>query len=47
MLEQGVYLGSSQFEAAFMSLAHSKEDIAATVAASAAAFAKVADYYKK
>jgi len=47
MLEQGVYLAPSQFEAAFMSSAHSEQDIAATVAASAAAFAKVAECYKK
>jgi glutamate-1-semialdehyde 2,1-aminomutase len=47
MLEQGVYLAPSQFEAAFMSSAHSEQDIAATVAASAAAFGKVAEYYKQ
>ena len=46
MLEQGVYLGPSQFEAAFMSAAHSEEDIAATIKASAYAFGKVAAYYK-
>ncbi len=46
MLAQGVYLAPSQFEAAFMSSAHSDDDIAATIAASAAAFAKVADYLK-
>jgi len=46
MLEQGVYLAPSQFEAGFMSAAHSDEDIAATVAASAYAFGKVAEYYK-
>lgn len=46
MLAQGVYLAPSQFEAAFMSAAHSDEDVTATVAASAAAFAKVADYLK-
>lgn len=46
MLEQGIYLAPSQFEAGFMSAAHSDEDIAATIAASARAFAKVADYYK-
>lgn len=42
MLEQGVYLPPSQFETAFVSLAHSDEDIAAAVAAGAAAFAAVA-----
>ncbi|MDT8902977.1 glutamate-1-semialdehyde 2,1-aminomutase [Anaeroselena agilis] len=46
MLAQGVYLAPSQFEAAFMSSAHSDDDIAVTIAASAAAFAKVADYLK-
>ncbi|WP_207858177.1 glutamate-1-semialdehyde 2,1-aminomutase [Lucifera butyrica] len=43
MLEQGIYLAPSQFEAAFMSAVHSDDDIAATVAASASAFARVAD----
>jgi len=33
MLEEGIYLAPSQFEAAFVSLAHSDEDIAATVVA--------------
>ncbi|EAX48367.1 glutamate-1-semialdehyde-2,1-aminomutase [Thermosinus carboxydivorans Nor1] len=46
MLEQGVYLAPSQFEAAFMSAAHSDDDIAATIGASARAFAKVEEYYK-
>ena len=41
MLEQGVYLAPSQFEAAFMSAAHSDADIAATVAASGLAFEAV------
>ena len=35
MLERGVYLAPSQFEAAFLSAAHSDEDIAKTLAASA------------
>lgn len=43
MLEQGIYLAPSQFETGFMSAAHSEEDIAATIAASANAFAKVAE----
>ena len=47
MLEQGVYLAPSQFEASFMSAAHSDEDIAATVAASAYAFGKVREYLNK
>lgn len=45
MLEQGIYLAPSQFEAAFMSAAHSDDDITSTVAAAAGAFAKVAEYY--
>lgn len=42
MLEHGVYLAPSQFEAGFISLAHSDEDIARTVEAARAAFAEVA-----
>lgn len=38
MLEQGVYLAPSQFEAAFVCLAHSREQIERTVEASRAAF---------
>ena len=38
MLDAGVYLPPSQFEAAFVSLAHSEEDVEATVEASRAAF---------
>ncbi|MFQ5341501.1 MAG: glutamate-1-semialdehyde 2,1-aminomutase [Anaerolineae bacterium] len=38
MLERGVYLAPSQFEAGFLSLAHAEADIDATVAATAAAF---------
>ncbi|KJR40279.1 glutamate-1-semialdehyde-2,1-aminomutase [Candidatus Magnetoovum chiemensis] len=34
MLKEGVYLAPSQFEAGFMSLAHSEEDIERTIAAS-------------
>jgi glutamate-1-semialdehyde 2,1-aminomutase len=33
MLERGIYLAPSQFEAAFVSLAHSDDDIARTVKA--------------
>jgi glutamate-1-semialdehyde 2,1-aminomutase len=33
MLERGIYLPPSQFEAAFISLAHSKADIEQTIAA--------------
>lgn len=38
MLDQGVYLAPSQFEAAFISLAHSEEDIERTVEAAFNAF---------
>jgi glutamate-1-semialdehyde 2,1-aminomutase len=33
MLEQGIYLPPSQFEAAFISAAHTNEDIDRTIAA--------------
>lgn len=39
MLDRGVYLAPASFEAGFMSSAHTDEDIAATVAAAADAFA--------
>jgi len=39
MLERGIYLAPSQFEAAFLSTAHSEEDIRRTVAAARAFFA--------
>jgi glutamate-1-semialdehyde 2,1-aminomutase len=39
MLEQGIWLPPSQFEAAFLSYAHSNADIEATIAAARAAFA--------
>ena len=39
MLENGVYLAPSQFEAGFLSLAHSDEDIERTIEAAEAAFA--------
>ena len=38
MLERGVYLAPSQFEAAFVSAAHSEEDVARTVTAAREAF---------
>lgn len=41
MLEQGVYLAPAPFEAGFMSSAHSDENIADTVAAASAAFARL------
>jgi glutamate-1-semialdehyde 2,1-aminomutase len=40
MLERGVYLAPSQFEAGFASLAHADADIDATLAAAASAFAE-------
>ena len=39
MLERGIYLPPSQFEAMFVSAAHTDEDIARTVAAAKASFA--------
>jgi glutamate-1-semialdehyde 2,1-aminomutase len=41
MLEQGVYLAPSQFEAAFLSTAHSTSDIDYTIKAAATAFKKL------
>jgi len=43
LLEQGVYIAPSQFEAGFLSLAHSDADIARTVAAAQVAMRKVAE----
>jgi glutamate-1-semialdehyde 2,1-aminomutase len=45
MLERGVYLAPSQFEAGFVSLAHTEEDVERTVAAAREAFAAVAAGY--
>jgi glutamate-1-semialdehyde 2,1-aminomutase len=42
MLEEGVYLAPSPFEAGFVSLAHKKKDIASTLEAADRALAKVA-----
>jgi glutamate-1-semialdehyde 2,1-aminomutase len=39
MLERGVYLAPSQFEAAFVSAAHTDEDIEKTIAAAGQALA--------
>jgi glutamate-1-semialdehyde 2,1-aminomutase len=39
MLERGIYLAPSQFEAAFLSAAHTDEDIARTLAAAEESFA--------
>ncbi|MDE0925962.1 MAG: glutamate-1-semialdehyde 2,1-aminomutase [Methylophilaceae bacterium] len=41
MLESGIYLGPSAFEAGFVSAAHTKEDIVATIAAAEKAFQKI------
>jgi glutamate-1-semialdehyde 2,1-aminomutase len=41
MLEQGVWLPPSQFEAAFLSTAHGEEEVAATIAAAHESFRKV------
>jgi glutamate-1-semialdehyde 2,1-aminomutase len=41
MLSQGIYLAPSQFEAAFISTAHTPADIAKTVKAARAAFSKL------
>ncbi|WP_108127376.1 glutamate-1-semialdehyde 2,1-aminomutase [Saccharospirillum mangrovi] len=41
MLEQGIYLAPSSFEAGFMSLAHSEEDIDRTLQAAAVAFSQL------
>jgi glutamate-1-semialdehyde 2,1-aminomutase len=43
MLDQGVWLPPSQFEAAFLSTAHTMDDVADTVAAARKAFAVVAE----
>jgi glutamate-1-semialdehyde 2,1-aminomutase len=40
LLDRGVYLAPSQFEACFVSLAHTRKDIHSTVRAAAEAFAK-------
>lgn len=41
MLDAGIYFGPSAFEAGFVSIAHSDEDIAATIAAAEQAFAQL------
>jgi len=41
MLEQGIYLPPSQFEAVFVSLAHSQDDLERTVAAARTAFGRM------
>ena len=42
MLENGVYLAPSQFEAGFLSTSHTSADVEATVAAARKAFAQAA-----
>lgn len=41
MLDEGIYLAPSAFEAGFVSAAHTEEDIAATIAAAKKSFAKL------
>lgn len=41
MLDSGIYLGPSAFEAGFVSAAHSDEDIANTIAAAKKAFSQI------
>jgi glutamate-1-semialdehyde 2,1-aminomutase len=41
MLENGIYLPPSQFEAAFLGAAHSEQDVQQTIAAARQAFATV------
>ena len=41
MLNEGIYLAPSQFEAAFLSYAHSDDDLDATLKAARQAFAKL------
>jgi glutamate-1-semialdehyde 2,1-aminomutase len=41
MLDSGIYLGPSAFEAGFVSAAHTDEDIANTIAAAKKAFSKI------
>ncbi len=38
MMERGIYLAPSQYEAAFVSSAHSEEDIKATISAASEVF---------
>jgi len=43
LLEEGIYWPPSQFEAAFVSLAHSEEDIEASIGAMVRAFTAIAE----
>ena len=44
LLREGVYIAPSQFETAFVSAAHSDEDIEATIEAASRAFAAVSEH---
>lgn len=46
LLEQGIYIAPSQFEAGFVSLAHSDADIARTIAAAQVAMRQVAEHQR-
>ena len=43
MLERGVYLAPSQFEAGFTSIAHTEEDIKQTLAAAKEVLSEIAE----
>ena len=43
MLDHGIYLAPSAYEAGFVSIAHSQEDLEATVKAAEASFQILAD----
>src|SRR5207249_11285078 len=47
MLDNGIYLPPSQFEAAFLSAAHTAEDVQQTIAAAKQAFALSAPLHSK
>jgi glutamate-1-semialdehyde 2,1-aminomutase len=42
MLAEGVYLAPSAYEAGFLSLAHTEQDLATTIAAAERAFSQLA-----
>jgi len=47
MLERGIYLAPSQFEALFVSAAHTEADIEATIAAAEAGFAELGSFHSE
>jgi len=47
MLQAGIYLPPSQFEALFLSVAHTKKDLDYTIAAAKAIFKELKDFIKK